>query len=290
MYQQPHPGYGQAPNGMLHGSPPVWECFLRGIAQQPIYQGTDLYYTSTGVTEYVGHGDGGSRPYAMPSHPPYPPPTQMDPGIQSNADAWSRTPPFDSGIRYHPQVAEGSSRFGFEDGQGSGTSYQFPMARRASNAAAAMHWPEHWQVSDDLTEPQNWPVADDHPLAYPGSYPSPSPLVSPSSVTSDVDVEPPRHSEDFIQESFPGDDSEHERLRVALTEVMNADWKRFHIKEPDEDLLLQFQQYDRTEGRWNCRFSKDGKLCDRSTSKKDHAKGHIRWHIDHRPFFCENPW
>ena len=241
----------------------------------------------------------------MPGHPPYRPPSQMDPGRRSSAEDWCRTPQFDQGISYHPQVAEGLSGFGFEDGLGyatlssaphtAGTSYQFSLAGRSSSShtAAATSWPERWQVCHDLTaqttEPQ---VTDDHHLAYsnPGSYPPTSPLVSPSSVISDVDVEPPRHGEDFIQESFPRDDSEHEGLRAALTEVMNADWKRHHIKEPDEDLLLQFQQYDRTEGRWNCRFSKDGRLCDRSTSKKDHAKGHIRWHIDHRPFFCENPW
>ena len=96
--------------------------------------------------------------------------------------------------------------------------------------------------------------------------------------------------EDFIQDSFPEPTDEHDRLRGALTEVMNSDWRRAHIMEPDEDLLLQFTSYNRRHQRWSCCFSRDGKLCDRSTRKKDHAKGHIRWHIDHRPFFCRRPW
>jgi len=42
---------------------------------------------------------------------------------------------------------------------------------------------------------------------------------------------------------------------------MKADWKLRHEMEPDENLLLQFTHYDESEDRWNCLFSKEGKLC-----------------------------
>lgn len=130
--------------------------------------------------------------------------------------------------------------------------------------------------------------------AYPyRPFPQDSPPMESPSTISLEGIEtgtPPHTGEDFIQESFPDPTEEHERLRRGLTQVMNSDWRRMHSMEPDENLLLQFTNYSRTYGRWNCCFSTDGKKCDRSTRKKDHAKGHIRWHIDHRPFFCKHPW
>lgn len=162
------------------------------------------------------------------------------------------------------------------------------------------------------------PVYSDHPTrrtSHPGSHPGPDTsqqLVDPygarqqytrSELTQQISIadsemsfedvtheSPPRAlGDDFIHESFPEPTPEHGRLRSALAQVMTAPWRRRHTMEPDEDLLLQFTYFDKKRGRWNCSFTKDGTSCRCSTRKKDHAKGHIRWHIDHRPYFCKSP-
>lgn len=71
---------------------------------------------------------------------------------------------------------------------------------------------------------------------------------------------------------------------------MNSEWWRHNILEPDEGLLLQFMTYDTAEARWKCCFWEAGKPCPRSSKGKDHAKGHVRFHIQHSPFACEPPW
>ena len=75
----------------------------------------------------------------------------------------------------------------------------------------------------------------------------------------------------FVEASFPEDP----QRREALSIVMVAGWRVSHKMEPDENLLLQFASYDNQMERWNCQFWKDGKPCESSCKKKDHAKGHV---------------
>lgn len=304
MYQQrqsPGNGGGQATDdGMLHGPPPMQE-FIS--AQQPTHithQGARVYCTPTTVAtgkQPVGHNDDTRGAYAIPSHSPY----QSTP--QQPLDSWGQHVLEPRGV-YPFQVAQ---KFGFQGGHiyhalpPSSQPYTTGMASYSPGVAIHETWPapgpRRLSYPNYLPETTGslWQQTSGQPLTYPNPvpYPPPSPPhISPSSATSDTYTEPPpvTHGKNFIQESFPGDDSGSERLRAALTEVMNAPWKCQHQPEPDEDVLLQFHQYRKSEGRWHCRFSKDGKLCNCKTRKKDHAKGHIRWHIDHRPYYCQNPW
>lgn len=102
----------------------------------------------------------------------------------------------------------------------------------------------------------------------------------PSSLTARLD----------LLQSFPLDNDEHRIKRAALNVVMQSSWKQNNEFEPEASLLLQFMSLDPTEGRWHCTFWKDGRPCDCSCKKRDHAKGHIRSHIDHLPFVCNSHW
>lgn len=94
----------------------------------------------------------------------------------------------------------------------------------------------------------------------------------------------------FVDTSFPLQTYSHVQKREALAIVMTSPWKLMNVFEPSEDLLLQFTSYDQDQERWCCSFWKDGKPCESSCKKKDHAKGHIRVHIQHLPYACQEPW
>ena len=93
-----------------------------------------------------------------------------------------------------------------------------------------------------------------------------------------------------LEQYFPLDNDDHRRKREALNTVMQSSWKQNNEFEPDASDLLQFMSLDPTEGRWHCTFWKDGHPCDCSCKKRDHAKGHIRSHIDLLPFVCNSRW
>lgn len=94
----------------------------------------------------------------------------------------------------------------------------------------------------------------------------------------------------FLRQAFPLDNEEHHKLRNALQEVMQSEWKQKNEFEPDGAALLQFMAHDDVEGRWYCLFWKEGAPCECSCRKKYHAKGHIRSHISLFPFVCLGPW
>ncbi|CCA71451.1 hypothetical protein PIIN_05390 [Serendipita indica DSM 11827] len=89
--------------------------------------------------------------------------------------------------------------------------------------------------------------------------------------------------EGFVKMSFPLHTTDHLLKREALRSVMISSWKLNNQFEPEASLLLQFMRHDTTEGRWYCSFWRDGKACPCSCKKKDHAKGHIRSHLDLLP-------
>ncbi|KIM32036.1 hypothetical protein M408DRAFT_242548 [Serendipita vermifera MAFF 305830] len=93
----------------------------------------------------------------------------------------------------------------------------------------------------------------------------------------------------FIHTRFPLHNADHAQRRESLLLVINSDWWRLNLLEPDEGLLLQFMSYDTGEARWKCCFWEEGRPCPRSCKGKDHAKGHVRFHIQHSPFACEPP-
>lgn len=94
----------------------------------------------------------------------------------------------------------------------------------------------------------------------------------------------------FLQESFPLENDDHRAKRKGLGVIMTSNWKHNNEFEPHESFLLQFLSYDSTQSRWFCLFWKRGKPCECSCKKKDHAKGHIRSHLDLLPFVCKGPW
>ncbi|KAG8798307.1 hypothetical protein FRC17_007512, partial [Serendipita sp. 399] len=99
----------------------------------------------------------------------------------------------------------------------------------------------------------------------------------------------------FIWDSFPLDNEDHYLKREALAQVMSAPWKRNHEMEPHESLLLTFMRLDTSTNRWTCCFHVGGggagagaqqQPCGSSYKKKDQAKGHVRFHLQHFPFAC----
>jgi hypothetical protein len=134
----------------------------------------------------------------------------------------------------------------------------------------------------EITRDQSRHNSIDAPYATHGSlqvrHPQSSPL--PSSLTT--------HS--TLLQFFPLDNDEHRVKREALKAVIQSSWKQNNEFEPEASLLLQFMSLDPTEGRWHCTFWKDGGPCGCSCKKRDHAKGHIRSHIDHLPFVCNSHW
>ena len=96
--------------------------------------------------------------------------------------------------------------------------------------------------------------------------------------------------EGFVKMSFPLQTADHLLKREALRSVMLSPWKLNGQFEPNASLLLQFMRLDAAEGRWYCSFWKDGKICGCSCKKKDHAKGHIRSHLDLLPYVCSDNW
>jgi hypothetical protein len=110
------------------------------------------------------------------------------------------------------------------------------------------------------------------------------------STASNADDQPPSPElSDFIYQSFPSI-AEHSPQRAALLKVLNSEWTKRNEFEPDGDTLLQFMRYNSTQKKWFCTFWKNGKPCTRSCKKKDHARGHVRVHIDHHPYACDGNW
>ncbi|KAG8773654.1 hypothetical protein FRC15_001888 [Serendipita sp. 397] len=99
--------------------------------------------------------------------------------------------------------------------------------------------------------------------------------------------------QNFISDSFPSDSDDHYLKRDALAQVMTASWKVNNEMEPHESLLLQFMRLDASTNRWTCCFHTGGATgtggqqpCGSSYKKKDQAKGHVRFHLQHFPFAC----
>jgi hypothetical protein len=92
----------------------------------------------------------------------------------------------------------------------------------------------------------------------------------------------------FIEDSFPLSSDGHCDLRRALSRVMTASWKLHNVLEPRQGTLLDFLKYETDAKRWFCCFWIKGAPCRCSFSKKDQAKNHIRFHIEHLPFSCSS--
>lgn len=93
----------------------------------------------------------------------------------------------------------------------------------------------------------------------------------------------------FINDSFPLSTPSHFGMRRALATVMTAPWKLQNVFEPRHStLLLSFLEHREDSKRWFCCFYVKGVRCACNFSKKDQAKNHIRFHIEHLPFCCRN--
>lgn len=129
-----------------------------------------------------------------------------------------------------------------------------------------------------------------HPILRPPLAGIDSPTDSPTATEPE---ERPSHSRvaysGFINDSFPLPTPGHFSMRRALATVMNAPWKLQNVFEPRHStLLLGFLEYREANKRWFCCFYVKGVRCPCNFSKKDQAKNHIRFHIEHLPFRCSN--
>jgi len=91
----------------------------------------------------------------------------------------------------------------------------------------------------------------------------------------------------FIEDSFPLSTEDHSKLRSTLAVIMSSPWKLQNTFEPRQSTLLDFLGYETMTKRWTCRFWSKGCPCSCSFTKKDQAKNHIRFHIEHLPFSCD---
>lgn len=91
-----------------------------------------------------------------------------------------------------------------------------------------------------------------------------------------------------IEESFPLPTQNHLDLRRALEAVLASPWKIQNAFEPRHDVLTAFLHSDADRKRWSCSFWAGGTPCTCSFSKKDQAKNHVRFHINHLPFSCRS--
>jgi hypothetical protein len=97
-------------------------------------------------------------------------------------------------------------------------------------------------------------------------------------------------STSFALARFPLQNADHLQKRQSVVSIINSEWWIRNTIEPEERFLLQFMNYDTHEERWKCCFWEEGNPCQRSCKGKDHAKGHVRFHLQHFPFACEPPW
>lgn len=143
--------------------------------------------------------------------------------------------------------------------------------------------PETWEWAAQATS---------SPLLPPPTIrePSPSPLLLTVPLTTPETRQPSRKAHvvppDFLHNCFPLDSEAHAQKRKALADVMTADWKKENRMEPHESLLLDFMRLDSQRNRWTCIFYAGGSPCGSSYKKKDQAKGHIRFHLQHFPYAC----
>ena len=93
-----------------------------------------------------------------------------------------------------------------------------------------------------------------------------------------------------IMQSFPLDTEDHRLKRESLNLILHSTWRQNNEFEPEASLLLQFMSWDPTEKKFHCLFWKDGQPCPCSCRSRDHAKGHIRSHLDLVPFVCDSRW
>ena len=136
-----------------------------------------------------------------------------------------------------------------------------------------------------------FPVA--HDLSYPTRVhqPLPGPHTQQTlSAAANYDRNVPIDATPFALARFPLQNANHLQKRQAVVSIITSEWWIRNTIEPDERLLLQFMSYDQHEERWKCCFWEEGNPCQRSSKGKDHAKGHVRFHLRHFPFACEPPW
>ncbi|KIM32038.1 hypothetical protein M408DRAFT_21202 [Serendipita vermifera MAFF 305830] len=95
------------------------------------------------------------------------------------------------------------------------------------------------------------------------------------------------HNDINIEIAFPLPTRDHLNLRRTLTAILASPWKIQNAFEPRHSTLMDFLRCDIDTKRWSCCFWVDGTPCNCSFSKKDQAKNHIRFHINHQPFSCQ---
>jgi hypothetical protein len=76
-------------------------------------------------------------------------------------------------------------------------------------------------------------------------------------------------------------------LRNFLVECLSSDWLRLKQLEPTflpkQSILLRFLSRPTPASNFRCLF--DG--CSKGFDRRDRAVGHIRTHLEHKPFLCD---
>jgi hypothetical protein len=80
---------------------------------------------------------------------------------------------------------------------------------------------------------------------------------------------------------------EQEDLRSLLVDCLSSDWLRCQEPEPTfrpkQSVLLRFLSHPTPRSNFRCLF--DG--CMKKFDRRDRAVGHIRTHLEHKPFLCD---
>lgn len=117
-------------------------------------------------------------------------------------------------------------------------------------------------------------------------------LTQPSSNPTDDVKDYPEY-----QHFFPLQTETHRRLRVAMYQILNSEWKLRNELEPTSQDILQFSTRvmigattdgdDSATFKYRCLLYHGGEICNKTWARAERMLAHLRGAIDLRPFACE---
>jgi hypothetical protein len=155
-----------------------------------------------------------------------------------------------------------------------------------------MHNPANLQSPLHVpSPPSDWSDAERSSMRLPGRLPG-----------QRVDVDPK-----MLLNSFVEHDDESKIRRAILDDIQQQDWFRQHLKEPTietrndplarglgtvgRSIYTVFLVEDKESNQWRCLFGSKGNPCKKSGKqfeRVERAIEHVRSHLGHRPFACDN--
>jgi hypothetical protein len=111
--------------------------------------------------------------------------------------------------------------------------------------------------------------------------------VSSSNSTSPTHYSPPCFSP--IPTAAPTIDISAQQ-KEWIASIRSSPWFRNNQSEPEDSpgqsIFLRFLGRASESGTYVCLFRGCGKVCNRTFDRRDRALGHVRQHLNHRPFWC----